>query len=70
MELREMNDVRAARLESLHEAGRFESARNAIRLLLLLRIHESLRVFDVIMAREGEMAGQFLETIAVCVARH
>src|SRR5262245_24181459 len=68
MKLGEMHDVHAARLEGLHKSRRFEATRNAVGLLLLLCVEKSPRVFDVVVAGEGEVARQFLETVAVGVA--
>ena len=70
MKLREVRDVHAARLEGLHEAGRFQSARHAVRLLLFLLLDKILGVLNVIMARKRKLAGQFLVMVAMRVTRN
>src|SRR2546421_4644707 len=65
-----MDDVCTARLERLHEAGRFESVRHAVGLLLPLLFEKVPRVLEVVVTREGEMARHSFEPVAVGVARN
>src|SRR5688572_22515442 len=68
MKLREMHDLRPARLEGLDESGDFQSARHAVGRLRLLPFDEVPGMFDVVMAGERAVTGQFLEPIAVRIA--
>src|ERR1035441_10878892 len=65
-----MRDIHAARLERLHEAGRFQPARHAVRLLLSLLLDKILGMLHMIMARKRKLPGQFLVTVAMRITRN